>query len=54
MLHAGGWNDWLEQWVAYDNWIYSRMFVLTKEQIDGMTVWLKCDGLDTAANVRCV
>ena len=52
--HTDGWNDWLEQWVAYDNWVYTRTFVLTKDQINGMTVWLKCDGLDTAANIRYV
>lgn len=47
-----GWNDWLEQWVAYDNWIYSSSFELTEAQISGKIVWLKCDGLDTVANIR--
>ncbi len=50
---ADGWNDWLEQWVAYSNWIYSRTFQLTQSDIQERTVWLKAEGLDTAANIRC-
>ncbi len=51
-MHAESWNDWLYQWIAYANWNYSRVFDITSDQIEGKTVWLKCDGLDTVANVR--
>ena len=47
-----GWNDWLYQWIGYADWQYSRTFDITSDQIEGKTVWLKCDGLDTVANVR--
>ena len=46
------WNDWLYQWIGYANWQYSRTFDVTSDQIEGKTVWLKCDGLDTVANIR--
>ena len=51
-VHADGWNDWLYQWIGYANWNYSRTFNITSDQIQGKTVWLKCDGLDTVATVR--
>jgi hypothetical protein len=47
-----GWNDWLYQWIGYADWQYSRAFDITSDQIDRKTIWLKCDGLDTVANVR--
>ena len=51
--HSDSWNDWLYQWIGYDNWNYSRIFNITPNQISGgRTVWLKCDGLDTVATVR--
>ena len=53
-LCADRWNDWHYQWIAYDNWNYSRVFNITSNQIEGKTVWLKCDGLDTVATVRCI
>ena len=49
---ADGWNDWLYQWIGYDNWHYSRDFDITADQVQGKTVWLKCDGLDTVATIR--
>jgi len=49
---ADGWNDWLQQWVAYDNWNYSFTFELTAEQVTGRTLWLRCGGLDTVATIR--
>ena len=51
-LPLAGWNDWLQQWVGYATWTYSRTFNLTEEDVKNKTVWLKCDGLDTVANVR--
>ena len=48
------WNDWLYQWIGYASWQYSRTFDMTSDQIEGKTVWLKCDGLDTVANVRYI
>ena len=51
-LSIVGWNDWLYQWIGYANWQYSRTFDVASDQIEGKTVWLKCDGLDTVANVR--
>ena len=47
-----GWNDWLEQWVAYSNWNYSLTFELTSQQVSGRTLYLRCGGLDTVANIR--
>ena len=52
LCFAVGFNDTAEEWVAYSNWVYSRSFQLTGGEIEGKTVWLKCDGLDTFANVR--
>ena len=50
--HPDSWNDWLYQWIGYDNWNYSRIFTVNPDQISGKMVWLKCDGLDTVATVR--
>ena len=47
-----GWNDWEQRWVAYDNWRYSLTFDLTPEQVTGRTLYLRCGGLDTVANIR--
>ena len=52
MLSVDGFNDVDLQWIAYDNWTYSRTFTLETNQVNGKTVWLKCDGLDTVATVR--
>ena len=52
--YAVGWNDWLYQWIGYADWHYSRTFDITSDQFEGKTVWLKCDGLDTVANVRYI
>ena len=50
---ADGWNDWLYQWIAYDNWNYSRVFdINSPTPLVGKFVWLKCDGLDTVATIR--
>lgn len=46
-----GWNDWEEQWVAYANWQYSLTFNLTMDQVNGNTLYLRCGGLDTVANI---
>ena len=51
---ANGWNDWRYQWIGYANWNYSRVFNITLDQIEGKTVRLKCDGLDTVATVRYI
>jgi beta-mannosidase len=46
-----GWNDWEERWVAYDNWQYSLTFDLTSDDVTGRTLYLRCGGLDTVANI---
>ena len=45
-----GWNDWLLQWIAYSNWIYSRDFELP--EVKGRSVYLRIDGLDTVASIK--
>ena len=47
-----GWNDYLEEWVAYSNWNYSLTFSLTEQQVTDRSVWLRCGGLDTVATIR--
>ena len=51
MVCVDGWNDWEERWVAYDNWQYSLTFNLTSDQVTGRTLYLRCGGLDTVANI---
>lgn len=46
-----GWNDWTERWMAYDNWYYSLTFALTSEQVSNRSLYLRCGGLDTVANI---
>ena len=46
-----GMNDQNYEWVAYSNWMYNLEFQLTQDDIKGKTVLLKCDGLDTVANL---
>ena len=50
-IDPDGWNDWLLQWVAYSNWIYSRSFSL-KDSLTGKRAYLTVDGLDTVAAIR--
>ena len=45
-------NDQEQVWVGLQNWIYSRKFDLTGHNIDLKSVWLKCEGIDTVANIR--
>ena len=40
--------------MGYASWTYFRTFTLTEEDFKGKSVWLKCDGLDTVANIRFV
>ncbi|XP_074652140.1 beta-mannosidase-like [Tubulanus polymorphus] len=42
-------NDNLYQWVATDNWTYTRNFLVKKQQSD--SILLVCDGIDTVANI---
>jgi len=49
---AENWNDWLYQWIGYNNWTYSRTFQIDTADLDGRAVLLKCDGLDTIATIR--
>ena len=51
VVSLDGWNDWEERWVAYDNWQYSLTFDLTSDDVTGRTLYLRCGGLDTVANV---
>ncbi|XP_065912906.1 beta-mannosidase-like [Dysidea avara] len=44
-------NDTEQQWVALQTWIYSRPFDMSNHSIDYKSVWLKCDGIDTVANI---
>eukprot|EP00731_Ephydatia_muelleri_P016388 Em0009g812a len=44
-------NDDTLKWVAYSDWIYSTTFSLSQSDIEGNTVFLKCDGLDTVAQI---
>ena len=47
-------DDQEQVWVGLQNWIYSRQFDVSGHSIDGKSVWLKCDGIDTVANIRYV
>ena len=38
--------------MGLQNWIYSRQFDMSDHSIDDKSVWLKCDGIDTVANIR--
>lgn len=51
MVCVDGWSDWEERWVAYDNWQYSLTFNLTSDEVTGRTLYLRCGGLDTVANI---
>ena len=45
-------DDQEQVWVGLQNWIYTRQFDMSGHSIDDKSVWLKCDGIDTVANIR--
>ena len=45
-------NDQEQEWVGLQNWIYSRQFDMSNHNTYYKSVWLKCDGIDTVANIR--
>ena len=44
-------NDVEYRWVSYQNWTYSLVFALTKEQVNMDNIMLDCHGIDTVASV---
>lgn len=48
---VANWNDWLYQWIGYNNWTYFSTIQLQPEDLV-KSIWLKCDGLDTIATIR--
>ena len=46
------WNDWLYQWIGYDNWTYVGTMDVSEQEMSVGLIWLKFDGLDTIARVR--
>ena len=49
---SDGYNDVKLQWIAYDNWTYKLTFTPHDLPLLGAFFYIKCDGLDTVANVR--
>lgn len=47
-------NDHTYQWIAFSDWIYETKFDLADNDVNNRQLFLKCDGLDTAATVRSV
>ncbi|XP_011405906.1 PREDICTED: beta-mannosidase-like [Amphimedon queenslandica] len=47
-----GENDDKYQWIAYSDWIYEATFDLTDADINNRQLFMKCDGLDTAATLK--
>ena len=52
MCYLDRFNDQEQVWVGLQNWIYGRQFDMSDHSIDYKAVWLKCDGIDTVANIR--
>ena len=51
--YPDGFNDDSQQWVGYSNWVYITVFELSSlDDFKGWDLFLKCDGIDTVANVR--
>lgn len=45
-------NDQEQVWVGLQNWTYSIQFDISDLIRYDKSVWLKCDGIDTVANIR--
>ena len=50
--YIDGYNDEKQQWVAYSNWTYTLKFKLSSTDVKNKQLVLKCDGIDTVANIR--
>ena len=49
---GGGYNERDYAWIAFQDWIYAKKFVVTSDLLKYDSVWLECGGLDTVANIR--